>query len=124
MAEAARAAGVVNLVNFEFRHQPARRAMRRLLASGAVGKPEHLAYTAYTSGSRVPLRPWGWLFDRGRGGGWIGAFGSHAIDTVRWLLGDVAEAGAASSVTVTERPDAEGMVHRCDAEDSFSGGWS
>jgi predicted dehydrogenase len=121
MTDAAAAGGVVNLVNFEFRHQPARRAMHELLASGAIGRPEHLVYTAFTSGSRVPLRPWGWLFDRGRGGGWIGAFGSHAIDLVRWLLGDIRTAGAASWITVTERPDLEGNLHRCDAEDAFTG---
>jgi predicted dehydrogenase len=121
MAEAAEAADIVNLVNFEFRHQPARCAVRELVASGAVGRPEHLAYTAHTSGARVPLRPWGWLFDRGRGGGWIGAFGSHAIDLVRWLLGEVTAAGATNWVTVTERPDALGTLRRCDAEDAFTG---
>ncbi len=121
MTEAAQAAGVVNLLNFEFRHQPARIMMYRLLESGAIGRPEHLAYTAFTSGSRVPLRPWGWLFDRSLGGGWIGAFGSHAIDLTRWLLGDVDRAGAATWTTITERPDVDGTLHRCDAEDSFSG---
>jgi len=121
MAHQARAAGVVNLVNFEFRHQPARRAMHELLASGAIGRPEHLAYTAYTSGSRVPLRPWGWLFDRSLGGGWIGAFGSHAVDLVRWLLGDAADAGAASWISITERPDRDGALVPCDAEDAFTG---
>ena len=121
MAEAAEAAGVVNLVNFEFRFQPARLAMRDLLASGAIGRPEHLGYTAYTSGSRVPLRPWGWLFDRTRGGGWIGAFGSHAIDLVRWLMGEATGAGAATWITIGERPDAHGAMVRCDAEDAFTG---
>jgi predicted dehydrogenase len=119
MAEAAEAAAVVNLVNFEFRHLPARRTMHGLLASGAIGRPEHLSYTAFTSGSRVPLRPWGWLFDRALGGGWVGAFGSHAIDLVRWLLGDVSAAGAATWTTITERPDTDGNMRHCDAEDSF-----
>ncbi len=121
MAERARVAGVVNLVNFEFRFQPARLIMRQLLESGAIGIPEHLAYTAFTSGSRVPPRPWGWLFDRSRGGGWIGAFGSHAIDMVRWLLGEITGADAVTWITVADRPDSDGKVHRCDAEDSFSG---
>jgi predicted dehydrogenase len=121
MAEMGEAAGVVNLLNFEFRHQPARRTMHELVSCGAIGSPEHLSYTAFTSGSRVPLRPWGWLFDRSRGGGWIGAFGSHAIDLVRWLLGEVNAAGAATWITVNERPDADGNLRRCDAEDSFVG---
>ena len=121
MAGQADEAGVVNMVNFEFRHQPARQAMHALVASGAIGRPQHLAYTAFTSGSRVPLRPWGWLFDRSLGGGWIGAFGSHAIDLVRWLLGEVGSAGAATWVTITERPDGTGKPVRCDAEDAFTG---
>jgi predicted dehydrogenase len=121
MVEAADASGVANFLNFEFRCQPARLAMAELLASGAIGSPEHLAYTAYTSGSRVPLRQWGWLFDRSRGGGWIGAFGSHAIDLIRWLLGDITQAGAATWINVTERPDVDGAMQRCDAEDAFAG---
>ncbi len=121
MAKQADEAGAVHLVNFEFRHQPARLTMRDLLTSGAIGRPEHLSYTSFNSGSSVPLRPWGWLFDRSLGGGWIGAFGSHAIDLVRWLLGDATEAGATTWTAITERPDREGRPHRCDAEDSFTG---
>ncbi len=121
MTDAASAGGVANFVNFEFRYQPARVAMANLIASGVIGSPEHLAYTAYTSGSRVPLRPWGWLFDRSRGGGWISAFGSHAIDLIRWLLGDITRAGATTWINVTERPDAEGTMRQCDAEDAFAG---
>lgn len=121
MTEGAEGCGVPNFVNFEFRCQPARRAMAELMASGVIGSPEHLIYTAFTSGSRVPLRPWGWLFDRSRGGGWIGAFGSHAIDLIRWLLGNIDRSGARSWINVSERPDPDGTLRRCDAEDAFTG---
>jgi predicted dehydrogenase len=120
MAREAAAAGVVNLVNFEFRHQPARQKMLELLSAGDVGQPEHFHYAASSSGSRVPLRPYGWLFDRARGGGWIGAFGSHVIDMIRWLLGEVVDAGARSWITVPTRPDRSGVLQDCDAEDAFS----
>src|SRR6185437_4620432 len=106
--------------NFEFRHQPARRKMWELITSGEIGRPEHLHYSSFSSGSRVPLRPYGWLFDRARGGGWIGAFGSHAIDTMRWLMGEVTAAGAQRWVTIAARPDAQGVPHGCDAEDAFT----
>jgi predicted dehydrogenase len=120
LAAEASSAGVIHLVNFEFRHQPARRTMHELIGSGAIGRPEHLHYSAFTSGSRVPLRPYGWLFERSLGGGWIGAFGSHAIDTMRWLMGDVRAAGARSWVTIPERPDGSGVLRSCNAEDAFS----
>jgi predicted dehydrogenase len=121
MTDAAQAAGVLNFLNFEFRHQPARMAMAELLASGEIGSPEHLSYVALTSGSRVPLRGWGWLFDRSRGGGWIGAFGSHAIDLVRWLLGDIVRTGATTWINIAERPDSQGVAQQCTAEDAFVG---
>jgi predicted dehydrogenase len=120
LAADAKAAGVINLINFEFRHQPARQKMRELITSGEVGRPEHLHHSAFTSGSRIPLRPYGWLFDSSLGGGWIGAFGSHAIDTMRWLMGEVTSAGARRWVTIPTRPDAEGHPRSCDAEDAFS----
>jgi predicted dehydrogenase len=91
-----------------------------LLATGEIGTPEHLEWTALTSGSRVPLRPFGWLFDRSLGGGWIGAMGSHLIDAVRWWLGEVSEAGAECRTMIGRRPDRQGVVQDCDAEDAFS----
>jgi predicted dehydrogenase len=95
--------------------------MRELISSGELGRPEHLQYTSFTSGSRVPLRPYGWLFDRSLGGGWIGAFGSHAIDAMRWMMGEVTSAAARTWVTISERPDKDGHPQSCDAEDAFSG---
>jgi predicted dehydrogenase len=120
MVEAAEAAGVVNLLNFEFRHEPARVRVKQLLDSGRIGTPEHLQWTAITSGSRVPLRRHGWLFERAPGGGWIGAWGSHAIDAVRWLLGEITAAGAHCQTVITARPDRDGVMQPCDAEDAFT----
>ncbi len=113
-------AGVINLLNFEFRHQPARLKMRELITAGELGRLEHVHFSAFSSGSRKPLRQYGWLFDRARGGGWIGAYGTHIIDMMRWLVGEVTKGGARTWVTIPERPDAEGTMQPCDAEDAFS----
>jgi predicted dehydrogenase len=120
MVAAAAEAGVVNLLNFEFRHEPARVRVKQLLDDGAIGQPEHMQWSALTSGSRVPLRRFGWLFDRSLGGGWAGAWGSHAVDAARWLLGEVTAAGAHCRTIIEARPDRDGAVHRCTAEDAFT----
>lgn len=120
MRDLARSAGVLNLLNFEFRYDPERERLRDLVQSGAVGKPEYFSSTMITATSRVPLRPYGWLFDRDRGGGWIGALGSHLIDFARWTFGEIAEASAALRTAIAERPDSEGRMHRCTAEDGFT----
>ena len=117
---AAQDAGVVHLVNFEFRYHPARRRMRELIRSGAIGRVEHVTWTHLSAGSRVPLRRFGWLFDRDLGGGWIGAWGSHAIDTLRFCVGEVVAAAGSPRIDVQARPDGQGVVHECTAEDGLT----
>jgi predicted dehydrogenase len=120
MFAAAEAAGVLHFLNFEFRCDPTRLALRALLDDGRIGDPVHLHWTAFNSGSRRPLRRYGWLFDHEAGGGWIGAFGSHAIDTVRWLLGEIVDVNGGCRIDIPERPDNDGTMHRCTAEDAFT----
>jgi predicted dehydrogenase len=120
MNDAARDAGVVALLNFEFRHHPGRARLRELVQDGAVGTVEHVQWNAFNAGSRIPLRSYGWLFDASRGGGWIGAWGSHAIDFLRWTFGELTDAGARTQVTIAERPDRDGNRFECTAEDAFT----
>ncbi len=117
----AETAGVIALCNFEFRYAPARTMLRGLVQDGWIGAVEHVQWTHISAGSRVPLRPFGWLFDRGLGGGWIGAWGSHAIDTLRFTFGaEVDETRALPRIDVAERPDADGVMHECTAEDGLA----
>jgi predicted dehydrogenase len=121
LAAEAAAAGVVALCNFEFRYAPAREHVRELVASGELGSVEHVTWTHFSNGSRVPLRPWGWLFDEARGGGWVGAWASHAVDTVRWMLGtEVAGVDGHRHLDVPARPDRAGTMRDCTAEDGLS----
>jgi predicted dehydrogenase len=120
MDSAARDAGAVALLNFEFRHHPGRARLRELVQKGAVGTVEHVQWNVLNAGSRVPLRSYGWLFDASRGGGWIGAWGSHAIDFLRWTFGALTDAAARTQVTVAERPDRDGKRFECTAEDAFT----
>jgi predicted dehydrogenase len=117
---AAEAADCLHLVNFEFRFDPTRALVRDLIADGAIGEPEHVQWTHLSAGSRQPLRSHGWLFERDAGGGWVGAWGSHAVDFLRWAFGEVVEAQGRCRTTITERPDAAGQPRRCDAEDGFN----
>jgi predicted dehydrogenase len=119
MVSLAAEAGVVNVVNFEFRFDAKHLMIRSLVDEGAIGDPVHFQSTMFTALSRTPLRPYGWLFDASRGGGWIGAFGSHVIDFALWTFGDVEAAAAERQTLITQRPDAAGVLHECSAEDGF-----
>jgi predicted dehydrogenase len=118
MLELARAAGVVNLVNYEFRCHPVRMELRKLVRGGIAGRIEHVQWTSWLSGW-TPARRFGWVFDAGLGGGWVRTYASHNIDYLRWTLGEIALASAALRTTVSERPDATGKLHACSGETGF-----
>ena len=120
MHDLAVSAGVLHLCNFEFRFHPAREQLRALVLDGAIGAVEHIQWSAFSAGSRLPLRRYGWLFDRDLGGGWVGAWGSHVVDFLRWTLGELPDATAELRTTIRERPDADGRMHHCTAEDGFT----
>ncbi|HVU71918.1 MAG TPA: Gfo/Idh/MocA family oxidoreductase, partial [Mycobacteriales bacterium] len=120
LVAAADAAGVINLGNLEFRHEAARVQAKQLIDDGAIGAVEHVQWSVQNAGSRNPLRPYGWLFDRSLGGGWVGAWGAHGVDTVRWMFGEIVDAHARLTTAITERPDRDGILRACDADDGFT----
>lgn len=120
MVDLAREAGVVNLVNYEFRCHPVRARLRALVRSGAAGAVEHVQWSSWLSAWRTPVRRYGWVFDAELGGGWVRAYASHGIDFVRWTFGEIADATAALRTAIAERPDAEGRSRRCTAETGFT----
>jgi len=71
---------------------------------GGVGVAQQFAWTHASNVWR--RRASGWQFDRALGGGWIGAWASHAVDTVRWLFGEIDDVVAAPRNTL-QRGDAE-----------------
>lgn len=117
MVKLAEDSGVVNLLNFERRFDPARERLRSLILDGAIGEPDHFQYSRFIALPKP--RPYGWLSSRELGGGWLGGQGSHLIDACRWLFGEIAEAAMVTRTLVPERPDADGNPHQCDADDGF-----
>lgn len=89
MRDAARAAGRVAAINHEFRFFPARRAAVEIVRAGGIGAPRRGEILG-----RYPIWPlpgsrgMTWLSDARRGGGILGALGSHHVDCLRTLLGE------------------------------------
>jgi predicted dehydrogenase len=111
MRDRAAEAGVLHFLNFEFRFTEAWAKLKQLADDGIVGTPAHLNWTFYGSGMRG--RPYSWINDRERGGGWIGAYGSHLIDFTRWLFdSEVADCGGVTRI--------DGSPPEATAEDAYS----
>jgi len=113
-------------VDHELRYEPNRRRARELISSGAIGAVRHieLSLKPYLRGDGRPQAadaPWTWWFDGARGGGILGAVGSHLIDLCRyWTGSDVAYVAGLVETFVTERTDADGVKRPVTADDFTS----
>jgi predicted dehydrogenase len=86
MQRRAEDAGVLALIDHELRFLPARRLMREMIRAGEIGRVQHVKYYFRAESRISPARPWNWWSDVTQGGGVLGALGSHAVDSVRWML--------------------------------------
>jgi predicted dehydrogenase len=85
-----------------------------------VGTVEQVEWTAFAGIWRTMARPFSWVFDAARGGGWVRAYGSHCIDFFLWTFGAIADVSAGTRTTIAERPDDDGRTRTCTAEDGFT----
>ncbi|HKB67934.1 MAG TPA: Gfo/Idh/MocA family oxidoreductase [Pyrinomonadaceae bacterium] len=119
MTESAREAGVLALIDHELRFLSSRQKMRAMLRNGEIGTVRHCNYV-FRSDYRGVLGNWDWWSDAAMGGGTLGAIGSHAIDSFRWLLdAEVSEVSCILSTHVAERPDkTSGTTRTVTSDDS------
>jgi len=106
MVEKANDAGVLALIDHELRFLNSRRTMRAMLQNGAIGQVRHCNYLFRSDYRGVLDRPWDWWSDMAMGGGTLGAIGSHAIDSFRWMLAtEVSSVLCLLSTHIKQRPD-------------------
>ncbi len=105
MLAAVQQAGITAAIDHEFRYLPARHYMKALVAHGYLGDV-YLIEQSDLSGSLLgpTARPWDWWMQREKGGGLLGAIGSHFIDTARWMFGEIEAVCAQVDTYVKERP--------------------
>jgi predicted dehydrogenase len=107
VAAAVAAAGVVDVVGFNYRNAPAVAKAAELLAGGAIGTVTHARFWLLTDYAAHPQGVLSWRFERERGGrGVLGDLVSHGVDLVRYLLGDVDRLVAQTEVFIPQRPRA------------------
>jgi len=124
MVDAARARpGRLALLDHELRFLPARERLAALAHGGALGELRRAEYILRAPSRRDPAYPWSWWSDRSAGGGVLGAIGSHAIDALRHLLGEVAEARGWLETLVAQRPDPAGGAARPVTADDHAACW-
>lgn len=100
----AQAAGIIHLIDHELRFSPTRRKFKELVDQGFLGRLYHVALSQAAGRRADPKQPWDWWSDASKGGGLLGAVGSHQIDQLRWWFGEIEEASGHLETFVRERP--------------------
>jgi predicted dehydrogenase len=111
--------GVVTM-DFEFRFIPAWQHFAQLLAEGYVGEKRLIKIDWLVSSRADTSRPWNWYAQKEKGGGVLGAIGSHSFDYINWLFGSIRRLSSHLITGITTRPDPteNGKLKPVDADDT------
>jgi predicted dehydrogenase len=126
LAAAERRPRQVAWLDHELRYEPNRRKARDLIRAGTIGTVRHieLSLKPYLRGDGRPQAlgaPWSWWYDATRGGGILGAVGSHLIDLCRyWTDSDVVEVGGGAATFIAQRADEARKLRPVTADDFAS----
>ena len=108
MVRAAKKAGIVHMVGFNYRRVPALALARQLIDEGCLGRIHHVRATYLQDWLLDPQFPMNWrLRMKQAGSGSHGDLGAHLIDTAHYLVGGIREVIGMAETFVKIRP-AEG----------------
>ena len=99
------AAGVPNMVAFNYRRTPAVALAKKFIDEGSIGKILNFRGTYLQDWSADPNSPLSWRFKKNiAGSGALGDIATHSIDMATYLVGEIAEVSAMSQTYISERP--------------------
>jgi predicted dehydrogenase len=105
IVEAVEKAGIKSQLTFNFRFFPAVMRARQLIEQGFLGRVFHFRGRYYRSGYISASKPYSWRLSKAQsGGGALFDLGSHLIDLVYYLLGEVEAVQAHLETLILERP--------------------
>lgn len=103
-AAAARAAGVLTFVGYNYRWAPLVQYARQLLADGKLGRITHYHGRFLNGYAADPNGFLSWRFQEAQGLGTLGDLMSHVIDMAHMLAGPIARVVADREVFIRRRP--------------------
>ena len=120
MADGAENATGFAILDHQMRFHPAVRCMKQMIDSGEIGKVYEVRAVINLASRNRPDMPWSWWCDSEKGGGALGALGSHLVDLNRYLVGEIAEVSCNLSTSIPFRPDRSGKPCAVTSDDNFA----
>ncbi len=105
MLNAARNAGTINTVCFNYRRAPAVQLAKKLIDEGRLGTIRHWRSTYLQDFIMDPGFPLIWRLKKElAGSGALGDLGAHSVDLAHFLVGGISEVAGMTETFVKERP--------------------
>lgn len=105
MVDAAKKAGVVAMVNFNYRRVPAVQLAKRLIDDGGIGEIRHWRGVYLQDWINDPNFPLVWRMRKEiAGSGALGDIAAHSVDLARFLVGDITEVVGTMDTFIKQRP--------------------
>ena len=105
VAAAARAAGVVTSIGYNYRHVPAVERVRELIAAGRLGRVTNVRAVFFNSYAAEPNGALSWRFRREEAGsGALGDLLSHVVDLMQYVVAPITEVSSLLSTVYAQRP--------------------
>jgi predicted dehydrogenase len=106
MLKAVQKAGVINVVNFNYRRLPAIQLARKMIEDGFVGTPYHWRACYLQDWIVDPDFPMVWrLNKRIAGSGSLGDLAAHSVDLAMFLVGEIESLASLESTFISDRPE-------------------
>jgi predicted dehydrogenase len=121
MAEcAASHPGQLAIIDHELRFNPTWRRMKELVDGGYLGDFYHVNVLISSGFRHSAQRQWNWWSEKSAGGGLLGALGSHTIDALHWIFGDIEDVCSQVATMVPERRDGKTGEMKPNETDDYS----
>jgi predicted dehydrogenase len=105
MQAAVEQAGVVGMVNFNYRRVPAVQLAKQLIESGRLGTIYHWRAVYLQDWIMDPNFPLVWRLQKdAAGAGTLGDLGAHIIDLARMLVGEISTVSGLTETFIKQRP--------------------
>ena len=105
VAAAARAAGLVTSIGYNYRHVPAVERVRELIAAGRLGRVTNVRAVFFNSYAAEPDGALSWRFRvQEAGSGALGDLLSHVVDLMQYVVAPIAEVSSLLSTVYARRP--------------------
>ena len=91
-------------VDFEYRAVPLFMQAKQMIDDELIGTPWLIKLDRLMSSRADETRAWNWYSEKQKGGGVIGALGTHSFDLLHWFFGPTENINGLTSTSIKKRP--------------------